>query len=374
MRVTIEQIRDEISDRLEVVGVWITSRTNPRSRWIGSTFIVLGLHAVFFWVLVVSKTENMRLKPFEEEVYPVELWEVPPPPEDIPEPVPEPIPEETVQEEVETVTPPQVEPEPQPQAQPVPQPQPSPVESPRRSLTVKPMDMPDLARKQQPTAQNQTQRDVSLNTSPAPTASPVPARNLGVKKRNEDDQVSARTQETARSDSTTRDVSNLNLHQPDRVAPNAQASGLTPAARKPAGSAGGGGGGMPGAGLPPGSLQGLSGGRSGVSQAIQNHNSCVAIQQAGKPIPESCDMSDLAVQGRMGPKPDRDFQNAANQRDANLRYKTTPGSTDYWKRVNSAPTPGSGGRDDDLPKKGAYSSEKDARVMNGDNIDPKNGN
>ncbi|ESQ91731.1 hypothetical protein ABAC460_05165 [Asticcacaulis sp. AC460] len=406
MRVTIEQIRDEISDRLEMVGVWITSRTKRRARWIGSTVIVVGLHAALFWVLVVSKTENMHLKEYREVIYPLEVYEMEKP-EEIPEvePVPKPEPQDVAERDVE-VTPPEVPPEPQPQ------PQPSPVESPRRSLTVKPFDMPDLSPKTQPSARNETRSEVSTDDSQTPevplvrtpgvkkrndderiTARPVEnaraganrdvsndnqavasVRTPGAKKRKDDEQIAARPGESARA-SSNRDVSNMNLHVPDQVTADAPTSGLT-AARKPAGSAGGGGGGggMSGAGLPPGALQGLSGGRSGVSQAIQNHNSCVELQQTGKPIPESCNMPALASQGRMGPKPDRDFQNTANQRDANLRYKTTPGSTDYWKRVNASPSPGSGGRDDDLPKKGVYSSDKDARVMNGDNIDPKNGN
>ncbi|ESQ76388.1 hypothetical protein [Asticcacaulis sp. AC402] len=374
MRVTIEQIRDEISDRLEVVSVWITSRTDRRSRWIGSTVIVFGVHLLFFWVLMASNTQTMQLPPFQEEIYPVELFDIPPP---LPEPIPEVEPVEPVPEVVEQVTPPEIEPEvetvpqPQPQTQPVPQPQPNVVEAPRKSLTVKPVDISDLTQKQSPTARTETQRDVQLVTSAAPKISAVPAPNLGVKKRNQDDQVSARTEETAKTDSSTHNVANLNLHVPDKVMANAPASGLAPAARKPAG---GGGGGSNNAGLPPGTLQGLSGGRSGVSQAILNHNSCVEIQRSGKPIPENCNMKDMASMGKMGPKPDRDFQTAASKRDANLRYKTSPGSTEYWQRVNKSPTPGSGGRDDNLPKKGTYASDKDARVMEGANIDPINGN
>ena len=390
MRVTIERIRDEISDRIEVVTAWTYGMTGGRSgknrRLAGSTVFVLMIHALFFWGLMVTHPRNMNLPTFDDPPLEVELYDVPPP-----EPEPVPVPKPVVDEDVRPVETPREQPveqpperpietpqpveQPQPQTVPAP-PQPTIAENPRPSTTVKPVEIPDFTTPRSPTVRQQTQRDVTADNRSAPTVTPTPTASLGVKKKNKDEDLQAKATATASQSDTSRDVTALNLHEPPRIAPDAPASPIAPSGLANSGSKPAGGGSN--TTLPPGALQGangsLKGGRSGVAQAIQNHNSCVSIQQKGKPIPQGCNMADMNAMGNLGPKPDADFQAAAARRDANLRYKTDARSTEYWQRVNAAPQPGSAGRDDGLPQKGAYSGAKDQRVMNGSNTDPKSGN
>ncbi|MBW8880091.1 MAG: hypothetical protein JF615_01335, partial [Asticcacaulis sp.] len=224
---------------------------------------------------------------------------------------------------------------------------------------------------------NKTSRDVVADNRQAPSVSAPPSPNLGVKKKQKDEQLQARANDSLSSSNTAaRNVTDLNLHEPPKIIAGAPPSPVAPSGlandggSRPAGGANG--------GLPPGALQGvngsLKGGRSGVSQAIQNHNSCVSIQMKGKKtIPQSCNMTALADQPGLGLKPDAGLQAAAAAVDADLKYKGDAGSTELWDRVNASPQPGSAGRDDGLPKKGAYRSAKDQRVMTGSGGDPKNG-
>lgn len=82
-------------------------------------------------------------------------------------------------------------------------------------------------------------------------------------------------------------------------------------------------------------------------------------------------MDDLASYAPLGPKPDERLQAVIAQKDYGLQYKTTPGNSDYWKRVAGMPT------DSDLhhcsAQPGAYSNAKDQRVMRCWAPDPRNG-
>ncbi|MBW8882959.1 MAG: hypothetical protein JF615_16500, partial [Asticcacaulis sp.] len=118
MRVTIERIRDEIGDRLEVVTAWAYGATGGRSgqrqRMAGAAIFALCLHALLFWSLVANHPRDMQLPTWEEPPMPVELLDVPPPE---PEVQPEPKPVVTVEHPID-----QPQPEAQPEAEPVPEP------------------------------------------------------------------------------------------------------------------------------------------------------------------------------------------------------------------------------------------------------------
>ena len=405
MHITIEQIRDQISDRFEVAAAWtygVSGGTNGRNRrFSGSTAVVLLLHALLFWGLLTTHQHQLDLSVDDDIPISVEMWQpAPPPPEDPVKPKlrqdiqpveqpPQPQEQTPVKQKVERPVEPPVRPmeAPKPVAQPqftsqsaaVPALQPNVVDAPRPTLTVRPVEMPDFIPSHVPTTQQQTQRDLANDSRPAPTVAAAPSPNLGVKKKDKDEALQAKANDTAAQLDKAVDLSALNLHAPPALAPEAPPSAITPSGLAAGGAkpAGGSVGGVSGT-LPPGALQGangaLKGGRSGVSQAIQNHNSCVSIQIKGQKPPEDCKMSDLASMGSLGPKPDGDFQAAAARRDADLKYKTSAGNTEYWQRVNQSPQPGSAGRDDGLPKKGAYSSSKDQRVLTGSGTDSAGGN
>ncbi len=111
--------------------------------------------------------------------------------------------------------------------------------------------------------------------------------------------------------------------------------------------------------------------REKLVQALQNHAGCAALVRSGRPVPVTCHMGDLAGQTPLGPRPDADFQAAAAQVDARLKYKATPGNDDYWKRVAHGP----GGHDLHLcsDRPGTYANAKDQRVWRCWAPDPANG-
>ncbi len=111
--------------------------------------------------------------------------------------------------------------------------------------------------------------------------------------------------------------------------------------------------------------------RRALTLALRDHEACASQVQAGRPIPARCHMSGLGDRVALGPKPDPDLEAAAARVDARLKYKTTPGNSDYWKRVGGAAI------DRDLPlcsaRPGTYSNAKDQRVWRCWAPDPRNG-
>ncbi len=196
---------------------------------------------------------------------------------------------------------------------------------------------------------------------PVPVPAPAPVPNIKVKKR------TAEALQKKAEDSVS-NVNDLNLHEVQAVdVPGLQAvpsSGLAPkpSAQAPA-APGGRLGAMQAQGLPGGANGVGLNGRGQLTQAMQNHDYCVAQQTAGKPIPANCNMASLTGMKPTGLKPDADFQKAVAKKDANARYTQAAGNSDYWKRVNHVPA--TSDRDDDLPKPGSYTGAKDQRVMAG---------
>lgn len=298
-----------------------------RTRQLGvSTAVVLLVHALMFWGFAVMRPKILNLpQPDYIETLPVELWEVPPeisPPPPVPRPVPQPAPE--------AQSAPEAQPAPSPQIIPKPSVTPAPVPV--------PVPQPQVVPKPQPVAE----------PIPVPVSRPAPA----LKAKHKDDDVLAKT---SPADITA--VSDLKLHQaPDVVVPGIVApSGLTDASQgsnqKASGGAAGGG-----------ALQGFGlKGRGVITQAMQNHEYCISLQTAGKPIPPTCQMADLASHAPLGPRPDAGLQAAVARKDFDLKYKTAPGNSDYWNRVVHVPT--AADHIDPAPVKGAYSSQKAQRTM-----------
>jgi hypothetical protein len=345
-----------------------------RGRLTGATTAALLMHLVILWMLINAVPRPMDLpepQAIDAELYRVEP--VPPPDEPKVQPVERVVPRPTQ-------TPPAPQPQPQVQTQqpqtatapvPVPTPQPAPV--PDKAVTTR--DTETFQPLSRQSVRRQADLDVQSNDRALPSvAAAEPDRQVDVakKKKREDEALDANPKVASR-----RDVTDLNVHEAALPAADAAPpapSGLSPdashlASQPPSGSASGAAGARGAAGAA--ALGQLKGGRNGVTQALQNHESCVQIQQKGKTPPSDCNMVALGQASPLGLKPDPRLQAAAAARDAELRYKTQPGNADYWKRVNAAPQsryePPEGG------KPGQYSNPKDDRVYNGTPNDPKAG-
>jgi hypothetical protein len=111
--------------------------------------------------------------------------------------------------------------------------------------------------------------------------------------------------------------------------------------------------------------------RHQLASALQSHALCVSLVQSGKPLPATCHMNDLSQRVPLGPPADAALQAAAARVEYRLKYKTTPGNSDYWKRVAAVPT------DSDLrlcsARPGTYTNAKDQRVWRCWAPDPANG-
>lgn len=301
---------------------------NPRQRLVGSTGVVLLLHGLVLWMLIAANPQMLPLREIEEQAIDTELYTYEPLPEPLVEPVPVLRPREVIEPE------PQVEPEPQPQPDPVPVPQPAPeTYKPMPKAITSPRENLDPVRN--PTAKALTDRNVRSEVVAAPTveAEPDPRQlaNLKAKKKEEEGRIESKSALTARAPG----INDLNLHEtPMTAAPTIAPSGL--ASDQPGRSAGEGT--PPAAGATGG---GLKGGRSGITQALQNHESCVELQQAGKPIPRNCNMKELAAMKGIGvgdPSGRDHYGPIVAKKEAYDKYKRSPGNTDYWKRVNKVPT------------------------------------
>lgn len=336
---------DEMNLAMEHATYRLTRATDKRARLAGVLVVVLLFHACFLWILINTRSDTWNVHELVEDdlPIPIELW-TPPPPEPPVVPIEQPVPKPETQ--------PETQPQPQPQqqqAQPAPAPQaaaPQPV--------VQPTPTPAVVVPQE--------KPVPV-VAPVAEPQPVPAPVPNIKVRKEAPVVLKKKVEEAAAN-----TSDLNLHEVQAVnIPALQAvpsSGLAPkpSAQAPA-APGGRLGAMQAQGLPGGvSGVGLNG-RGQLTQAMQNHDYCVAQQTAGKPIPASCNMVALSGMKSTGLKPDADFQAAVAKTDANARYTQAAGNSDYWKRVNHVPT--TSDRDDDLPKQGAYTNAKDQRIMGG---------
>ncbi len=364
-----------------VISVTIAGRRfdiGERGRLTGATASALLLHLLIIWVLIATVPHPMDLP--EQDVIDAELYRV--------EPLPEPPPEQTRVQPAQRVTPRQTPPEPvtqpvqqaqvqvpQPQTatspQPVPTPQPAPV--PDKSLQVAPRDTETFQSVTNPTLRTRTDRAVQSNDRALPTVAAEAPRtdaDAAKKKKREEEALDANPKLAQARDATDLKVHETPLPSVDASAP--APSGLSPdtshlASSPPAGGQSGAAGARGSAGAA--ALGQLKGGRNGVTQALQNHDSCVQIQQKGKTPPRDCDMVALGQMNGLGLKPDARLQAAAAARDAELRYKTQAGNADYWKRVNAGPQ--SRYEPPDGSKPGQYSSDKDDRVINGTNNDPK---
>jgi len=359
----------------KVITVTVAGRRfdiGERGRLTGATATAVLMHVLAVWLLIVSVPHPMNLP--EPEAIDTELYRV--------EPMPQP--EEPEVQPVERVVPRRTEtpPAPQPQVQsqqpqtatapvPVPTPQPAPV--PDKAVQTRDTETFQPLSRQSVRARNDL--DVQSNNRPLPSvAAAEPDRQVDVakKKKREDEALDANPKVARR-----RDVTDLNVHEaalPSVDAAPPAPSGLSPdashlASAPPGGGTSGAAGSRGAAGAA--ALGQLKGGRNGVTQALQNHESCVQIQQKGKTPPRDCNMVALGQMSPLGLKPDPRLQAAAAARDAELRYKTQPGNADYWKRVNAGPQsryePPEGG------KPGQYSNPKDDRVYNGTPNDPKAG-
>ncbi|ESQ84508.1 hypothetical protein AEAC466_09150 [Asticcacaulis sp. AC466] len=362
MYANIIRLRDRVGGGLEGLAARLTARTTRRTRLVGTTAVVLVMHGLVLWSLILTHPKAWQLDHDMEEPPPVlvELWQAQPPPEPKVQPVV--MPREVV---------------PQPRDVPQPMQRDAPRDIPKQTQTPQtqtPQTQAAEAAPPQPVPQpvapsitlNIPQEKPLVVAAPAVVPDvPAPARIPGRVKKKTQDEVSAKHE-----DAVTR-MSDLNLHDAANVSlPALQA--VKPSGLVAAPSAGGrlGSMGAP-AGLPSGTGV-LKGGRGQVSQALQNHGYCEATRQAGKPIPADCNMTDLAHQPPLGPRPDADLQAAVREKDTRLRYKSSPGNAEYWQRVNRAPTPNDRHMDDE-PKKGAYFNEHDQRIMGngGGTADPK---
>jgi len=336
----------EAQTAAEYASYRFTRATDPRVRLGMATLLVLLLHVWFLWLLIVAHPNPWNLRQPEDldDTPPVELWE----PETPPEPLP------PVEQRV-----PQVEPQPQ-RAQVEPQPRPEPVPQPAPQAQAAP---PKPAVEPAPVPQI-----VVPQMTPAPVVSDI---NAPVVDTTSKPSISTRVKKKAASqlakksdDDIVTDVTDFNIHQVPADVPSVisvEPSGV-PA---PQGQATTAQGGQPGGRLGAMQAQGVPGagtlgkGRGGLTQAMQNHDYCVAQQQAGKPIPAGCDMADLASMTNIPGKRVGAFDKAL----AKQAYTAAPGNTEYWQRVNGVPV--DPGKDDHMPKKGAYTNPKDQRVVGG---------
>lgn len=330
-----------------------------RSRLVASTAIVLGLHALVILMLVYAHPPLLELPDVDKDVIEAELYR----PEPIPEPVPRPV--------IQTHELPKVQPQRQ-QAQPEPIPQPQPPTVTPEPYQPLPKVVPQTVEKLQnikvPVVRTQDEPRLQSATSAAPTLQPEEAaRPVITAKKKEDEALDTAKPQLATSAPDR--ASDLKLH--DTPLPSVQAvapSGLpAPPSQASAGGKASGAGAAGGAEA----LGPLRGGRSGVSQALQNHESCVDLQTRGKPVPPDCHMAALSDMKSLGPKADPRLQATVAAKEAYQRYKTQPGNTEYWKRVNGSPSPRF--EPPEGPQPGAYSNPKDDKIMNGINVDPKAG-
>ncbi len=366
MQVTFGQkvIRVDVAGRRFDIG--------ERGRLTGATATALLLHLFLVWALIVNTPHPMDLpepKAIDAELYQVEP--IPQPDEPKVQPVERQVPRRT-----ETEVPPQPQaPSQQPQTAtapvPVPTTQPAPV--PDKSLETAPRDTETFQPLARQNVRSRAAPDVQSTAHALPSvAAEEPERNTDAakKKKREEEALDANPKLANR-----RDVTDLQVHQAALPSVDASApapSGLSPdtshlASSPPAGGQSGATGARGAAGAA--ALGKLQGGRNGVTQALQNHESCVDIQKKGKTPPPDCNMVALGQMPALGLKPDARLQAAAAARDAELRYKTQPGNAEYWKRVNAAPQ--SRYEPPDGSKPGQYSNPKDDRVYNGTPNDPK---
>ncbi|MDV6329622.1 hypothetical protein [Asticcacaulis sp. 201] len=357
MYANIIRLRDRVGDNLEGLAARLTATTTPRTRLAGTTAVVLVLHGLLLWSLIVTHPKAWLLDHdmVEEPPVLVELWQMQTPPEPKVQPVIMPR---------EVVPQPRDVPQPAQQDAPREMPQQTQASQTQTAQTAPPQPVP------QPVAPSITinipqEKPLDVAAPAAVPDVPAPANMAARVKKKTQDELSGKRQEavTQMSDLNLHDAANVNLPALQAVKPSGL-EGAPPAGGR-LGSIG-----AP-AGLPSGTGV-LKGGRGQVSQALQNHGYCEAARQAGKPIPADCNMVDLAHQPPLGPRPDADLQAAVREKDARLRYKSSPGNAEYWQRVNRAPTPNDRHMDDE-PKKGAYSNVHDQRIMGngGGTADPK---
>ena len=350
MQAGINRISNQIGDSVELWLAGVTARTSHRSRLTGAIVLALVLHGLLFWMLVATHPEiwNLDSQMIEEPFLPAEIWEVPPLPE--PEVKPEPVPVVVPREVQQPETPQPVD------------------EAPRQTEQAPPAAVP------QPVVQPQPVKPITVTipkekpldlTAPATVADAPPSPSMSARaKKKAQEELDAKAQESVGQ------ASDLNLHEtPNISVPSLQK--VAPSGLAPAGDGGRLGAMSPPAGLPSGTGT-LKGGRGQVTQALQNHDWCVATQKSGRPLPADCEMGDLASQKAMGPKPDAGLQAAVAKKDKTLRYKTSAGNDAYWNRVTHVPT--AADQRDQAPQPGAYSNAKDQRNMGngGGTADPKN--
>jgi hypothetical protein len=344
------------ADDVEASLAWLAATGTPRSRMAASVATVLVLHGFVLWLLIIANPTALAYRDLETEpAIDTELYEFVPPDEQV-EPVPVIRPREVTEPRPE----PEEQPQPQSKPEPVPVPQPAPQQAQEtyRALpqsVSQPRDEFDPVKT--PDARRPTERAVrseSLNTPSVQAERDArELAKLNAKKKEDEGRVEARRREALAAPG----ANDLNLHEtPMPAMPNIAPSGL--ASETPGKS--------PGGGVPPAggaaSGGGLKGGRSGVSQALINHESCVALQQAGKPIPAGCNMKDLASMKSVGvgdPAGRAHYGPIVAKKEAGDDYKRLPGNAEYWKRVN---TIGKDKYDRSPPATGAYSDPKDARV------------
>ncbi len=314
-----------------------------RERIAASITLAVLVHVFMLWSLMANSFKPMDIdiadQTVDTEIYrPEPLPDIPPPP--LPKPVhtlrqePQASWQPPVQQATEQTSTPQSTPQPQ-QAQAEPEPAPSP------QLKVAPRQVDNIQAVNTPVAKAvpQPQPTLQNNVASVPTVEDTPSpAPMKAKKKEEEEALDAKRQ-LAKAPSQ----SDLNLHE--TTVPNVELapvapSGLTPSPASKLAS----GGGAPAGGAAAGAAGGGGGsgivglkGRGTATQALQNHENCITRQTEGKPIPVPCNMKNLASMTPIGPKADADFQAAAAKRDANLKYKTSPGSTEYWKKVGHAP-------------------------------------
>jgi hypothetical protein len=345
------------ADEVDASLAWLGATGTPRSRMVVSAATVLVLHGLVLWLLIIANPKALPYREMDAQpAIDTELYEFVPPQEQI-EPVP-------------VIRPREVEPRPEPDVpeQPKSQPDPVPVPQPAPQVaqeTYRPLPQSvnqtrdDFDPVKTPEAKRLTDKAVRSETLTAPQLQAErDARELAklnAKKREEEGRIEAQRREALAAPG----ANDLDLHEtPMPAMPNIAPSGL--ASDAPGKSSGGG---VPPAG---GTLAGggLKGGRSGVSQALINHESCVALQQAGKPIPAGCNMKDLANMKSVGvgdPAGRAHYGPIVAKKEAYETYKRTPGNADYWKRVNKVPTV-----QDQVDKApatpGTYSNQKERRA------------
>ncbi len=333
----------------------LRSMAGQRTRLAGSAATVLALHALFLWMLIAAHPSVMTLPIAPDEIPPVDLFE--------PIPPPEPVPIERTQDvpdvQPRQVQPPEVEPQPQPPVQPQVQPQTQPQSQPAPytplpKAVVTPRDTVDAVRPPAiKTVSDNRLKDAAV-TTPTLDAEPDPALKA---KQQEADKVETKKTLAVAAPS----ANDLDLHDaPLPVIKAAPETGLTDNKAKGATASAG--------GPPAGAAGGLNGvglkGRGAATQALQNHENCATKQVEGKPIPVDCNMKALARMNGLGtgdPASRAYYGPIVAKKEADARYKADPGNADYWKRVNAAPSPRY--EPDDQPHTGAYSNEKDQRVL-----------